>query len=120
MATLVARYCRKANQLQPMQRLEWKETTKIFLGPRNRKIVLPWQQFLPKVAKKHNRYSSRSPCNKYILKILVKICPWVFAYKELTQEAQRCPKRQVAQAAIRLATAVITFRNKERNARLPS
>ena len=36
------------------------------------------------------------------------------------KEGQRCPKRQVAQAAIRLATAVITFRNKERNVRLPS
>ena len=31
--------------------------------------------------------------------------------KEAEQEGQRCPKRQVAQAAIRLATAVITFRN---------
>ena len=30
------------------------------------------------------------------------------------QEGQRCPKRQVAQAAIRLATAVIKFRNKEK------
>ena len=29
------------------------------------------------------------------------------------QEGHRCPKRRVAQAAIRLATAVITFRNKE-------
>ena len=29
------------------------------------------------------------------------------------QEGQRCPKKRVAQAAIRLATAVITFRNKE-------
>ena len=36
------------------------------------------------------------------------------------QEGQRCPKRRVAQAAIRLATAVITFRNKERNVRSPS
>ena len=36
------------------------------------------------------------------------------------QEGQRCPKRRVAQAAIRLATALITFRNKERNVRLPS
>ena len=35
------------------------------------------------------------------------------------QEGQRCPKRRVAQAAIRLATAVITFRNKERNVRSP-
>ena len=33
------------------------------------------------------------------------------------QEGQRCPKRWVAQAAIRLATAVITFRSKERNVR---
>ena len=29
------------------------------------------------------------------------------------QEGQRCPKRRVAQAAISLVTAVITFRNKE-------
>ena len=32
----------------------------------------------------------------------------------LKQEGQRCRKRRVAQAAIRLVTAVITFRNKER------
>ena len=38
----------------------------------------------------------------------------------IKQEGQRCPKRQVVQAAVRLATAVITFRNKERNVRLPS
>ena len=36
------------------------------------------------------------------------------------QEGQRYSKRRVAQAAIRLATAVITFRNKERNVRSPS
>ena len=40
--------------------------------------------------------------------------------KKTEQEGQRCPKRRVAQAAIRLATAVITFRNKERNVRSPS
>ena len=39
---------------------------------------------------------------------------------ELKQEGQRCPKRRVAQAAIRLATAVITLKNKERNVRSPS
>ena len=44
--------------------------------------------------------------------VIVHIC-------QKQQEGQRCPKRQVAQAAIRLATAVITFRNKERNVRLP-
>ena len=36
------------------------------------------------------------------------------------QEGQRCPKKWVAQAATRLATAVITFRNKEKNVRSPS
>ena len=36
------------------------------------------------------------------------------------QEGQRCPKWRVTQAAIRLAIAVITFRNKKRNVRLPS
>ena len=36
------------------------------------------------------------------------------------QEGQGCPKRRVAQAAIRLATAVIKFRKKERNVRSPS
>ena len=40
------------------------------------------------------------------------------AARKLTQqEGQRCPKRQ---AAIRLATAIILFRNKERNVRSPS
>ena len=39
---------------------------------------------------------------------------------ENKQEGQGCPKRRVAQAAIRLATAVITFRNMERNVRSPS
>ena len=38
---------------------------------------------------------------------------------ETKQEGQRWPKRRVVQAAIRLGTAVITFRNKERNVRLP-
>ena len=38
----------------------------------------------------------------------------------ILQEGQRGPKRQVVQAAIRLATAVITFRNNERNVRSPS
>ena len=38
----------------------------------------------------------------------------------LKQEGQRCPKRRIVQAAIRLATAVIKFRNKERNVRSPS
>ena len=37
--------------------------------------------------------------------------------RKKNQEDQRCPKRRVAQAAIRLATAVIKFRNKERNVR---
>ena len=32
---------------------------------------------------------------------------------EIKQEGQRCHKRQVAQAAIRLVTAVMTFRNKK-------
>ena len=36
------------------------------------------------------------------------------------QEGQRCPKRRVAQADIRLVTAIIRFRNKERNVRSPS
>ena len=40
--------------------------------------------------------------------------------ENLEQEGQKCPKRWVAQAAIRLATAVIKFRNKERNVRSPS
>ena len=35
----------------------------------------------------------------------------------IKQEGQRCPKRRVA---IRLATAVIKFRNKERNVWSPS
>ena len=48
---------------------------------------------------------------------LNKISPVLIKQK---QEGHRCPKRRVAQAAIRLATAVITFRNKERNVRLPS
>ena len=34
-----------------------------------------------------------------------------FDQSEREQEGQKCPKRQVAQAAIRLATAVIKFRN---------
>ena len=38
----------------------------------------------------------------------------------IQQEGQRCHKRQVVKAAIRLATAVIKFRNKERNVTLPS
>ena len=50
---------------------------------------------------------------------LNEICQVIFSilYGNIKQEGQRFPKRQVAQAAIRLATAVIKFRNKERNAR---
>ena len=44
----------------------------------------------------------------------------VAVMKQLKQDGQRCPKRRVAQAAIRLATAVIKFRNKGRNVRSPS
>ena len=44
-----------------------------------------------------------------------------FGFGEIfKQEGQGCPKRRVAQAAIRLATAVIKFRKKERNVRSPS
>ena len=39
---------------------------------------------------------------------------------KIKQEGQKCPKRRVAQAAITLLTAVIKFRNKERNVRSPS
>ena len=46
--------------------------------------------------------------------------PWKHNMKINKQEGQKCPKRQVAQAAIRLATAVIKSRNKERNFRSPS
>ena len=45
---------------------------------------------------------------------------WIGCITAIKQEGQRCPKRRVAQAAIRLVTAVITFRNKERNVRSPS
>ena len=44
----------------------------------------------------------------------------LFYVQLIKQKGQRCPKRQVVQAAIRLATAVITFRNKERKVRSPS
>ena len=49
------------------------------------------------------------------------ICTYIF-FSELhcKQEGKRCPKRWVAQAAIKLATAVIKFKNKERNVRSPS
>ena len=45
---------------------------------------------------------------------------FALAESQTGQEGQRCPKRRVTQAAIRLATAVITFGNKERNVRSPS
>ena len=45
---------------------------------------------------------------------------WRGTLSKNKQEGQKCPKRQVAQAAIRLVTAVIKFRNKERNVRSPS
>ena len=38
-----------------------------------------------KVAKSLNHFSSSSLCKKYILKILVKISGWFFAYKEPTK-----------------------------------
>ena len=45
MATVVARCCRKANQLKSVQLcrdMESKEPIKIFICPRNKKKVLPW------------------------------------------------------------------------------
>ena len=39
---------------------------------------------------------------------------------DIKQKGQKCPKRQVTQAAIRLVTAIIKFRNNERNFRSPS
>ena len=36
------------------------------------------------------------------------------------KQGQKCAKRRVVQAAIRLGTAVIKFRNKERNVGSPS
>ena len=47
------------------------------------------------------------------LEFLLKCCKNI-------QEGQKCPKRRVAQAAIRLATAVNKFTNKERNVGSPS
>ena len=43
-----------------------------------------------------------------------------FTDKDSIQQGQKCPQNWVAQAAIRLATAVIKFRNKERNVKSPS
>ena len=55
----------------------------------------------------------------YFMSLYFQFCVLHFLSK-LQQEGQRCPKRRVAQVAIRLATAVIQFRNKERNVRSPS
>ena len=42
-----------------------------------------------KVVKKHNHYSSSSPCKKYILKILVKIFAWVLYIKSPPNYTQK-------------------------------
>ena len=41
------------------------------------------------------------------------------AVSDKQKEGQGCPKRQVVQAAIRLVTAVIKLKNKERKVRSP-
>ena len=58
---------------------------------------------------------------KYAFTCIVQENSWrQMQLQKLKQEGQRCPKRRVAQAAISLVTAVITFRNKERNVRSDS
>ena len=49
MATLVARCCRKTNQLQSVRGMENKEPIKIFVS---QKKMLSWQHLLPGVAEK--------------------------------------------------------------------
>ena len=43
MATLVTRYCRKANQLQSMQGFEMQRTHKKVFQPKKHKKLLLWQ-----------------------------------------------------------------------------
>ena len=51
MATIDARYCRKTNQFQSVQ--GYGRTHKIiFISPRNRRKVLPWQYLLPGIVEK--------------------------------------------------------------------
>ena len=53
MATLVARCCRKTNQLSQCKDLECKDTReKNFFKPKKQKKVLPWQHLLPGVSEK--------------------------------------------------------------------
>ena len=56
MATLVARCCRKTNQLQSVWGMENKEPIKIFVSQKKRKKVLPWQ-LVARCAKKLIRSS---------------------------------------------------------------
>ena len=86
------------------------------------------KNFLRKVASTLWRYSvgRKFHRNHSVLHCYQDKCVFYAFYTEnqdgrpKKQEGQRCPKMRVAQAAIRSATAVITSRNKERNARLPS
>ena len=72
--------------------------------------------------KYENSYFSFMACNgtqNYMSSCHLTVKVKVAEQHILGQEDQRCPKRRIVQAAIRLATAVIKFRNKE-NVRSPS
>ena len=57
MATLVARCCRKTNQLQSVQGYRKQRTHKNIYKSKKQKKVLPWQHLLPGVAEKLIRSS---------------------------------------------------------------
>ena len=54
MTTIVARYCqKKLSSSNACRGMECKEPTKyLYMGPRNRRKVLPWQYLLPGIVKK--------------------------------------------------------------------
>ena len=52
MATLVARCCRKTNQLKSMQGFGMQRYPRKIFKPKKHKKVLPWQHLLPGVAEK--------------------------------------------------------------------
>ena len=98
MATLVARYFRKSNQLQYMQGFGMQRTHKKMFKPKKhekvlistnksqfekhyRKSIAMATAVTKKLAKKHHHYSCSSPCKKHILKILVDIFAWVLFIK---------------------------------------
>ena len=81
MATLVARCCRKINQLKSMHGFQMQRYPRKIFKPKKQKKMLPWQHLLPGVAEKLISSNLCSGMERYPRKIFKpkkqkKVLPW--------------------------------------------